>query len=149
MALVILLHPLRFFPSVRVLSEAYEICSPNQFSFPPGDTRRLHFPTSFAIRGLTGLSSGQWNVGRSNALYFQAWPLKFLARSFVLVFSSTCQENVAQGDLGGYNLKMVELPSRALPFTAYSLSACLDWDVCIKPLRFRGYLLLQLAVSLS
>lgn len=39
--------------------------------------------------------------------------------------------------------------NRILPFTAYALSACLLWDICIKPLRFRDYLLLQLAVSLS
>lgn len=36
--------------------------------------------------------------GRSNVCY-SAWPLKFLVRSFILIFSSTCRLNVnAQGD---------------------------------------------------
>ena len=126
------------------------MCSPNQFSFPPGYTGRLHFPTSFVVRGLMWLSSSQWNLGRSNLFYLQAQALKCLVRSFMLLFSSIHQQNVAQGDLGSLHGEDGGAPARRnLSFTACCLSGCLDSDMCIKPLRFRGCLLLQLAFSLS
>lgn len=54
----------------------------------------------------------------------------------MLTFSSTCQQNVAQGDLGCPHVEDGgALASRTLPFTAYSLSACLHWDICTKTIE--------------
>ena len=43
----------------------YYLVSQNLFYFTSGCAGRLHFPASLAARWATSLSSGQWNIGRS------------------------------------------------------------------------------------
>ena len=44
--------------------------------FPPGHPARLHFPGSLAVRVPLWLSSGQWDMGRTDVHHCQAWYIK-------------------------------------------------------------------------
>lgn len=115
---------------------------PNQFSFPPGYTERLHFPTFFVVMGPLWLSSDQWSMGRSNVFLASKISCQIFCSHFLFHPPMECQ---CSRWLWTPHAEDAE-PWPAKPFSLFPISC---WSAWAGTQYIRAYLLLQLAVSLS
>lgn len=79
-------------------------CSLHPFLFLSEHIARLHFPGFPVVRGsyVTWLSSGQWNVGRSEVRHFQTWRIKPPTKSMCFL-SAIIHGPMAEDPLEGHN----------------------------------------------